>query len=434
MAFPPLLGRLTNFLQAESAGQEISTASMDAELNQIVDAYNQLDQWVRNITQADNRLKNLTAATAQALAGSQQFTATASQTVFDTSIVWDSSMTALNTLVFAGGAQVDTSLVTPANNSGNLRVTIPAQNAGVVVLVAAFTSGAGVLTKLASTANALGASLVGIEDSGGLYVSANVEGALAEAKTAINSFITTVGTVADLLRRDGSVSMTDDFDFGGHKATNLADGTANTDAVTLQQLNAAVSTIGDLYSAFLRADGSVPLSGNLNANGKRITGLADPIDAQDAVTKAYLASGTTGIVPIGTVIESLSPSAPSASWLALDGSSKSYDTYVTLGAMLGGSPGGTFTLPDARGRFILGQSGTYAFNSTGGAATVALVEANNGPHAHLLTAAVAGGNAAGTPGVFGAVNTTISTTGSGIGTPHENMPPYITFYRYVKAL
>lgn len=47
-------------------------------------------------------------------------------------------------------------------------------------------------TDLASTANAKGASLIGIEDSGGLITATNVEGALAEVVTALNAITVTL--------------------------------------------------------------------------------------------------------------------------------------------------------------------------------------------------------------------------------------------------
>lgn len=122
-----------------------------------------------------------------------------------------------------------------------------------------------------------------------------------------------------------------------------------------------------------------------------------------------------------------------------------------------------------QGRFLLASGNGYSLGATGGAATVALMSANNGPHTHTRGSMNITGTFVGRPhqdsnsqpgaivaasGAFGlsthgdganhngtqqsstmhradrinfnAANSwTGSTSSSGSGTPHENMPPYL---------
>jgi len=81
---------------------------------------------------------------------------------------------------------------------------------------------------------------------------------------------------------NGSVPMTGTFDGGAFKITNIVDGTALTDAVTLSQLNAS----GDFM-----ADGSIPMTGDFHGGGFKITGIVDGIADTDAVTVGQLNAG-----------------------------------------------------------------------------------------------------------------------------------------------
>lgn len=70
--------------------------------------------------------------------------------------------------------------------------------------------------------------------------------------------------------------------------------------------------------------------------------------------------------------------------------------YALIGVTYGGDGRTTFALPDLRGRLPVGQGqGPQLTNRTvgqkGGAETVTLTDANNGPHAHALQ--TAGANA-----------------------------------------
>lgn len=152
---------------------------------------------------------------------------------------------------------------------------------------------------------------------------------------------------------------------------------------------------------------------------------------------------------------------PPANWHLCDGSVLKIADYQVLYAVIGAVYGGdgttTFGLPDLRGRVPIGQGqGTGLTNRVlsqkGGAETVALVEANIGPHTHsVVTAGTAATNSIpgssvafantassttqylkaglGTAGATPAnpITGTISTDGSGVGHPNV-MPTAILTY------
>ena len=118
---------------------------------------------------------------------------------------------------------------------------------------------------------------------------------------------------------------------------------------------------------------------------------------------AYYADGTSGqwvevlssavptiqeIVPVGTVVQSASISAPTG-WLLCEGQAVSRTEYSRLFAAIGtlyGSGNGTttFNVPDLKGRVPVGKdTGTFsALGLTGGSESVTLTSAQSGIPAH----------------------------------------------------
>ena len=90
--------------------------------------------------------------------------------------------------------------------------------------------------------------------------------------------------------------------------------------------------------------------------------IEDVIRPQTATP--YVTFATAASVPAGAVMAWLTGTAPTG-WLFCDGTSYAYNTYPALGALLGGSAGGNFNVPDMRDRFLGGLSavGTWANNS-----------------------------------------------------------------------
>lgn len=67
--------------------------------------------------------------------------------------------------------------------------------------------------------------------------------------------------------------------------------------------------------------------------------------------------GLFDLLDVGAVIPyAIAPT--SGKWLPYEGGTYNVDDYPDLGAALGGSPGGTFTLPDFRGRAVYAADGT----------------------------------------------------------------------------
>ena len=78
---------------------------------------------------------------------------------------------------------------------------------------------------------------------------------------------------------------------GSNRITNVADPTDGTDAVNRTWVVANL-VIPELDGVYLRLDGTNPMSGAIQMGNNKITGLATPTDANDAVTKAYADSIT----------------------------------------------------------------------------------------------------------------------------------------------
>jgi len=174
--------------------------------------------------------------------------------------------------------------------------------------------GGGIGNALASTANALGASLVGIEDSGGIITATTVEGALAEIQTDLNAaelktaLITNAGAgvVAKL-------ALAEDTANGAHKssiqpvASLAADRTitlpdadvALADVNTLMAERTAVATdVGMLYHVRIRTAGGA----TADTDKALPTGTWEFIDAFVVNRAAGTASDTLQIKKTATAI------------------------------------------------------------------------------------------------------------------------------------
>jgi len=69
--------------------------------------------------------------------------------------------------------------------------------------------------------------------------------------------------------------------------------------------NTATTNVATLTTSQFNKDGSVPMTGDINANSNKIKNLADPTNAQDGVTKAYLertGSITSTQIADGTIV------------------------------------------------------------------------------------------------------------------------------------
>jgi microcystin-dependent protein len=436
----------------------LSTANLDAEHNDFVEQIDQLNTFVRGITTASGTLKNLATSTSQALAGAQRFVATAGQTVFTTTIAYQASFNSTNVEVFDRGIKIDSALVTVANAGGFLQVTIPVQSAGHVIFVAAFESGAGLTTRLANTgSSADGANMIGVQDTGALIAATTVEGALAEIVTNLNSYIASIGAVAELFKRNGSVAATGNFAMGSNRITGLADGIATTDAATVAQVNSASATLASLANSFIKRDGTNSPSADTPWNNKKITGLATPTAGTDATNKTYVDTVSANAAPVGVIFPFAGTSIPSG-WLLCNGAAVSRTTYAALFAVIGttyGSGDGTttFNLPNPQGRTLVG-AGNGAGGGTSGAGLVTggsalspratgqwfgeethtLTLAETPAHTHTLPSGCGGGGGVtSVECVFDGVPGTWTTNSQGGGTAHNVMQPCLVVSFIIKT-
>ena len=91
---------------------------------------------------------------------------------------------------------------------------------------------------------------------------------------------------SSFIKKDGSVSMTSNLNLGNKKIVGLATPVLNTDAATKKYVddNTAAPDLSD----YLEKDGTVTMTGNLNLGGNKIVGLATPVSNTDAATKKYV--------------------------------------------------------------------------------------------------------------------------------------------------
>ena len=89
------------------------------------------------------------------------------------------------------------------------------------------------------------------------------------------------------LHVNGSNMMTNHMNMNNKKITNLQTPTNNTDAATKKYVDDKSTNPPDL-SPFIKKDGSLPMTGNLNLNGNKIVNLEDPASDSDAANKKYV--------------------------------------------------------------------------------------------------------------------------------------------------
>jgi hypothetical protein len=116
--------------------------------------------------------------------------------------------------------------------------------------------------------------------------------------------------------------------------------------------NVGIGTYGPTEK--LDVAGNVAISGNATITGNVGIGTTSP--SVKLEVKGRIKDETGFIMPVGTILAYSAPNAPSG-WLLCDGSSYSTSAYPDLFALIqytfGGS-GGSFNVPDFRGRFLRG--------------------------------------------------------------------------------
>lgn len=297
---------------------------------------------------------------------------------------------------------------------------------------------------IASTFQALLASTAGAANIGTLQPGATVEAALGTMAANLAALVAAVGTAADITRRTGSVAFTANQSMGAHKLTNLADGTAAQDAVTITQLQAVAAIAAANVGGSIKRNGSVDFSNDQSMGGHKLTNLADPVAVTDAVNKQYLTAQLLINVPPGTMVDYAGIGVPpGAGWLLCDGSAVSRTTYAALFAQIStiwgvGDGSTTFNVPDCRGRTSIGVgtgSGLTArtLATTMGEENHALTSAENGPHTHGTNVYLPNGAAGGGAAAYDTTGPEIVSDSTGSGTAHNTMQPSVVVTKIIKT-
>ena len=92
--------------------------------------------------------------------------------------------------------------------------------------------------------------------------------------------------LSNYLKKDGTVTMTGNLNLGNKKIVGLATPTSNTDAATKKYVddNSGSPDLSD----YLEKDGSVAMTGNLNLGNNKIVNLSDPTTDQQAANRGWV--------------------------------------------------------------------------------------------------------------------------------------------------
>ncbi len=364
MAYPPAIYRLHNFARAEASGEDLDPSKIDAEHNRYVSTINALVQWVRGITNADGTLKFSSALREMDLI--EEVTAVGVAGASQVVTVGAYNLSTDRVRAFQNGVRLDPSEVDLTSTTSVTLTPAGGVATSDKLVVEVFSNGAGALTTLALATAGNGASLIGIEDAGGLIDSVNVEGALAELATDLEDFIDDVGDLDTIVRTDVARTMAVDLTFSASKTIKgLRASVANGEAVRHEQIQAAALLAvlnPTLAAAFLSLTGGT-MSGQIDMGGQKVVNAGAGTANTDLVTRAQLDAIQTTVTatlqsPPGMFMDFGGSTVPSG-WLYCDGSEVSQATYPNLYAAIGNTWGtaaaGNFKLPDFRGFLKIGD-------------------------------------------------------------------------------
>ncbi len=236
------------------------------------------------------------------------------------------------------------------------------------------------------------------------------------------------------------------YNAAGDKWVFSNDGVSSTDFGTGAGVSGGdgIDVTAGVISADLAADPGLEfatalLRAKIKANG----GVVRDSDGLSIDISESAVAGTDVLCPTGGIMLWGTGTAPT-NWVLCDGTT--YDsvadtTFADLFAVIGTTYGGTgaadFDVPDIRGSFPLGVSGSHALASSGGAETHTLTAAETPAHIHDVKYNAAANGAGGGGGPItinlNPAGTSTSTTSSvGSGTAHSILNPYLALNFIIK--
>lgn len=143
------------------------------------------------------------------------------------------------------------------------------------------------------------------------------------------------------------------------------------------------------------------------------------------------------VCPTGSILMYGASEAPDG-WLLCDGSLVSRTTYASLFEIIGttfgaGDGSTTFKLPDLRDKFVVGAGTSYSNNDTGGEATHVLTIDEIPSHNHTIVTSFSTGSYVSGPWIDNGVESSTTTSNTGGGSAHNNLPPYVGLTFIIKA-
>lgn len=293
MPYPPRYLPQTDFALVEQEGRELSGTALSTELVNISETLLQLIAFVRAGFTSDKRWSPASAVS-QEMVQSEEFTATAGQDQFPLPGGLQANPASDFARVYVNGVRLAPSEATLVPDDPNVpgvatQVTLATALAGgETVIVELINDYATLREQLASNLNAVGASLVGIEDALGRFAATNVEDALAELVVRHDALLAALGDLSKYAKIDGSRAWEADQSMGGFRLTNLADGQDQQDAVTVAQLAQLAAVFGDLSQVFLQLTGDEPMQGNLDMGGNFVINVRPGTQPSHAVNLQQL--------------------------------------------------------------------------------------------------------------------------------------------------
>lgn len=354
------------FARALANGETLNGADLDAMYADLCEANNRNVLLLRQIANVNGGI--------QALIGSiTSFTATAAQTAFsvptyntatDKALAFTNSGSGNMTLLASSSVTLTSATV----------VTLPAQSAGATVMIVILTTGAGT-TALASTSTGQGASLVGVEDAGGLITATQVEAALQEIATNLASaaYLGGVLTISQYVPKSGA-TMTGNLAFGGTlKVTGLAAATGVGEAVRWEQIQAAAliaSLSPTLNTVYLQLVGGT-MTGDINfGNTAKIQNL--PVATANGQPLVYDQIGTLFGAGKNLITNGAGIVANGDAYAATVSGTYGYGLVETCkGAITGTTVAGTLTQGTGSSLGTTGYSIKWSSVTTTGAGTLA---------------------------------------------------------------